>query len=378
MTPTRKVYSHHPSGSISRTADPQAVLAYHRTMPGYSPTPLVDVPEIAERLGVAKAWVKDESNRLGMPAFKILGASWAIYQALRTRLGIDQEPGTDLADLRARLAGGPALTLVAATDGNHGRAVARVASMLGLKAHILVPQDMVRARIAALEQEGARVTVVPGTYDEAVARSAQLEDDTHIVISDTSWDGYRQVPDWVIDGYSTIAQEIRNQLHSLGEALPTVLAVQVGVGSFAASIARGFGGPDVTIVSVEPTKAACAQASAEAGELQHLDGQLDSSMAGLNCGTPSAVAWPDLVAGVKYFVSVDDSDTEEAMRTLAAAGVVSGESGAAGLAGLLAFSNDLSLTPADRVLVVSTEGATDPENYNRVISQESASVSAAS
>jgi len=343
------------------------VFAFHRSLLGYSPTPLVSSPDLATRLGVAQVWVKDESKRLGMPSFKILGASWATFRALCARLGVNHADVGGLDGLRALLEPLPSLTLVAATDGNHGRAVARMARLLGLDAHILVPRDMVAARIEALEDEGAQVTVVPGTYDAAVAESARLQDESHVVISDTSWQGYEQVPGWVIDGYATIAQEVHQQLAERGEPPATVIAAQMGVGAFAASLVRGFAVDSAIIVGVEPTKAACVMASIEAAEMCQIDGDLDSIMAGLNCGTPSLTAWPDLLSGLRYVVAIDDEDAEDAMRELANAGVLSGESGAAGLAGLLAFGSEIGLTKSDRVLVVSTEGATDPVAYRRIV-----------
>ena len=346
---------------------PEQVFAFHRSLPGYSATPLVSSPDLATRLGVAQVWVKDESQRLGMPSFKILGASWATFRALCSRIGANHVEVGGLDGLRALLEPLPQLTLVAATDGNHGRAVARMAQLLGLEAHILVPRDMVAARIAGIEQEGAKVTVVPGTYDAAVAESARLEDESHVVISDTSWDGYEQVPGWVIDGYATIAQEVSQQLAEIGATQPTVIAAQMGVGAFAASIVRGFAIDGARVIGVEPTKSACVMASIEAGEMRQIDDDLDSIMAGLNCGTPSVIAWPDLISGLRYLIAIDDSDAECAMRELAKVGVVSGESGAAGLAGLLAFGFEVGLTKDDRVLVVSTEGATDPVAYRRIV-----------
>jgi diaminopropionate ammonia-lyase len=347
----------------------EEVRAFHRSFPDYHPTPLVQAPEIAERLGVAQLWVKDESSRLGLPSFKILGASWATFRVLCERVGVDHRCVEGLEGLRAALAG-RRLTLVAATDGNHGRAVARMASLLGLDAHVLVPQDMTASRVRALEEEGARVTVVPGTYDEAIAESARLADDTHVVVSDTSWEGYEQVPGWVVEGYATIASEVHEQLVDATAQPPTVVAAQIGVGAFAASVVRGFAGQGVTVVGVEPTKAACVLASVEAGRPVQVGGSLDSIMAGLNCGFPSTVAWPEVSAGIRWFVSVEDADAEEAMRLLAKAGIVSGESGAAGLAGLLAFRDRLDLGPTDRVLVISTEGATDPDAYRAIVSSD--------
>src|SRR5918997_6215049 len=273
----------------------RAPLEFHRRLPDYAVTPLVDAPDVAGSLGVGKVWVKDESWRLGLPAFKILGASWAVYRALEQRSGGIGEWG-DVEELRGRLAPLLPLTLAAATDGNHGRAVARMAKLLGLEARIFVPEDMAPARIEAIESEGAEVVVVRGTYDEAVARSAEEESDRCLVISDTSWPGYEDVPRWVIDGYSTILWEVSDGLARLGEEGPTLVVAQIGVGAFAAAVARHFRAPGVSprpkILGVEPIRAACALLSAEAGEIVHLPGPHGSIMAGLHCGSPSVGGWP--------------------------------------------------------------------------------------
>jgi diaminopropionate ammonia-lyase len=354
----------------------RAPLGFHRRLPGYAITPLVDAPGLAGALGVGRVWVKDESWRLGLPAFKILGASWAVYRALERRSGGIGE-WDDVEELRGRL--GPLLpmTLAAATDGNHGRAVARMAKVLGLGARIFVPADMAAARIEAIESEGAEVVVVRGTYDEAVARSAEEADEHCLVISDTSWPGYEDVPRWVIDGYSTILWEVSDELGRRGEDGPTLVVVQIGVGAFAASVTRHFRSPGVSprpkILGVEPARAACALASAEAGGIVHLPGPHGSIMAGLNCGAPSVVAWPTVSRGIDLFVAIGDDWAREAMRMLAGAGIVSGETGAAGLAGLLALSQEeggrrtLGLTEETRVLVFNCEGATDPEAYGRIV-----------
>jgi len=352
--------------AIVRPGEAAGVRDFHRSLPGYAPTPLVDAPLLAERLGVASVHVKDESSRLGLPSFKILGAAWATFRALAER-GAGAPAGLD--ELREQLSGA-GLTLVAATDGNHGRAVARMAALLGQSAHILVPRDMVPARIAAIRDEGAEVTVVDGTYDEAVAASGRLADATHVVVSDTSWDGYVDVPGWVIDGYRTIVEEVLEQLADAGLPAPTVVVAQMGVGAFATAMIRGFAPHGARIIGAEPTEAACVLESLRAGALVHLDGDIDSIMAGLNCGTPSPLAWPDLVAGLHDVAAVTDADAEDAMRALAEVGVVSGESGAAGLAALLAHGPALGLTEHDRVLVVSTEGATDQHAYDRIVPAE--------
>jgi diaminopropionate ammonia-lyase len=351
---------------LVQPASPSDVQSFHQALPGYAVTPLIEAPEIAATLGVSSVHVKDESRRLGMPSFKILGASWATYRAVCAAAGLERDAVNGLAELRAAVHQS-GMRLVAATDGNHGRAVARIARLIGLRSQILVPQDMVPARIEAIEDEGAIVEVVDGTYDDAVAASAQLADSRTIVVSDTAWPGYETVPRWVIDGYATIGAEVLQQLGARREAEPTVVAAQIGVGAFAASVVRAFVPRGARVIGVEPVNAACAQASAMAGHPIAIEGSLSSIMAGLNCGIPSLVAWPDLIAGVDAFVSVEDRDAEDAMRLLAAAGVVSGESGAAGLAGLLAFADELELTASDRVLLISTEGATDTVAYERIV-----------
>jgi diaminopropionate ammonia-lyase len=366
LTPRTAIVNPHADVAGVRPSSGQEVRAFHETLPGYQPSPLVRAPKLAVKLGVAAVYIKDESSRLGMPSFKILGASWATFRALADLIGGDAASVEGLDELAGHLKGRN-LTLVAATDGNHGRAVARMAKMLNLSAHILVPRDMVTARIDAIREEGAHVTVVDGNYDEAVAESAALADSAHVVISDTSWPGYEQVPAWVIDGYHTIVDEVLAELEAKGLEGPTVVVTQMGVGAFASAMIRGFTPTGAHIIGTEPTKAACVLESIRAGELVHIDGDLDSIMAGLNCGTPSPLAWPDLLAGLRYVTAVDDSDAEQAMRDLATVGVVSGESGAAGYAALIAHPTELGLNPDDRILVVSTEGATDPAAYRRIV-----------
>lgn len=304
-----------------------------------------------------------------MPSFKILGASWATYRAICARLGVGEDEAGGVEGLRDLLAG-VELELVAATDGNHGRAVARMARLLGLTAHILVPQDMVPARIVAIESEGARVSVVAGSYDDAVAASAAEADAAHLVVSDTSWPGYREIPAWVIDGYSTIGAEIDEQLAAADCPPPDLVAVQIGVGAFAASMVRHFRPLGCTIVGAEPTRADCAIASIEAGEITEVPGPHDSIMAGLNCGSPSLIAWPTLREGIDVFAAVDDERAREAMRLMATDGIVAGESGAAGLAALLEFGDELGLGAETSVLLISTEGATDPVGYREIVGKE--------
>ena len=227
---------------------------------------------------------------------------------------------------------------------------------------------MVPERISAIRSEGASVEVVDGGYDDAIARSAALASGTTLVVSDTSWEGYTEPPRWVIDGYSTMIAEILEQYREAGVRAPTIVAAQIGVGAFAAAVARGFADIGQTrLVGVEPTRADCMTTSIEAGSVTTIPGPQLSIMAGLNCGTPSLIAWPDVSAGYDTFVTITDEQAAEAMRVMAADHIVSGESGAAGLGGLLAHATELGLSPSDSVLVISTEGATDEAGYRAIV-----------
>ncbi len=338
------------------------VRAFHRRLPGYAPTPIVDAPAIAVELDLAQVSVKVESARLELPAFKILGASWAVYRLLVERLGA--EPAwSSLTELRAALAPLGRLTFVAATDGNHGRAVAHMAHLLGYRARIFVPAGTADARIEGIESEGASVTVVDGSYDDAVAASAALAADDVLVVSDTSWEGYTAVPLTVIEGYRTIFDEVDEQL----DARPDLVVVPFGVGALTAAVVDHYAA-DALIAAVEPHSAAAGLHSAQAGHPVEVPPPHDSIMAGLNCGTVSMVAWPRVVRGVDAFVSIADADAEQAMRDLAAIGVVAGETGAASLAGLRAIVSARALdTRGRRALVICTEGATDPVAYERIV-----------
>jgi diaminopropionate ammonia-lyase len=356
-------------------------LAFHRRLPGYAATPLVNAPLLAKRLGVSEIWIKDESRRFDLPSFKIVGASWALYRALGERLGADLEPWSSLEELANRCAPLRPLTLVTATDGNHGRAVAHLAALFGFQAHVFVPHDMAESRFNAIRQEGAMVTRVNGTYDDAVEQAAlQQDDEQSLVLSDTSWPGYERIPQWVIEGYTTIFQEIDEDLAKRKQAGPDLVVVQIGVGALAAAVVQHYRrsalASQVKIIGVEPTSAACALASMKAGRIVSLADPPKSIMAGLNCSTPSPVAWPLISTGIDSFVAIDDEWAEAGMRDLAKIGVVSGETGAAGLGGLEALLADpsshsmagtLGVDTSTRVLVICTEGKTDPVAYARIV-----------
>jgi diaminopropionate ammonia-lyase len=362
-------------------ASPREPLTVHRRLPGYAPTPLISCPDLAAGLGVGTLWVKDESTRLGLPAFKMLGASYATYRLLAGRLGHEVQWRT-AGELAAAFAPLGRLTFCAATDGNHGRAVARMARLLGMGAVIYVPEGTAQARIDAIVGEGADVVVFAGGYDAAVEESARQASDACIVISDTSWPGYEQIPGWVIEGYSTIFAEVSDQLASAGHGPPDVVVIPVGVGALAAAAVTHFkaagASHPVTILGVEPESARCVTESLRAGHPITLPFPQTSIMAGLNCGTPSQLAWPMLERGLDAMAVVSDDWAAAAMRSLATAGIAAGETGAAALAGLQAIASGpggaaarpaLRLGPDSRVLVLCTEGVTDAAAWTAITGQ---------
>jgi diaminopropionate ammonia-lyase len=260
------------------------------------------------------------------------------------------------------------LELIAATDGNHGRAVARVARTAGLAATILVPAGTAQARIDAIRGEGAAVRVVDGSYDDAVRLSASMADERRLVLSDTSWPGYEQVPRWVIEGYATIFHEVDEQA---GGTLD-IAVIPIGVGALAAAAARHLGG-SARLIGVEPTNAACVLESARAGGITEVPGPHGSIMAGLNAGLPSLVAWPLVSGGFDLFCSAEDGVAVEGTRRLAALGVEAGEcsGGAAGAAARLLADpearEELGAGPESSLLVLLTEGVTDPDAFARIV-----------
>jgi diaminopropionate ammonia-lyase len=291
------------------------VRGFHRSLPGYSPTPLVPVPELAAELGVGRLLVKDESARLDLAAFKVLGASWACRQVLRRH---------------------PGAMLVTATDGNHGRAVARMAAHFGVGATVFVPVVMLPEVAARIADEGAKVVWVDGGYDDAVRCAAAFAGEWpgRALVQDTAWAGYEQVPAWIVQGYQTLLDEIDTQL---GGA-PDLVAVPVGVGSLAEAVIRHYRRPGAahpSVLSVEPDTAACALASLSAARPTTV-ATAATVMAGLNCGTVSRSAWPVLRAGCDAAVAVSDTDALRAVADLGQLGVSSGASGAAALAGVRA------------------------------------------
>ncbi len=345
------------------------VREFHRTLPGYGPTPLVNLTGLAALLGLGAVYLKDEGRRFGLEAFKSLGASWALH--------------------RIRLAGAGPMTVSTATDGNHGRAVAWAARQLGLPAVIFIPAHAAPARVAKIRAEGARVELVEGTYDDAVHRCAdQSRRQGWQVVADVGYPGYLDIPNLIVEGYATLFEEIDEQLDGAGLPAPTLVAVQAGVGSLLHAAVNHYRArrEQPTLIAVEPVQSdpLFASINTEDGRPAPSLGRQDSIMAGLNCGSVSLSAWPTVRRGVELFLTVSDDFAAEAMRRLARPSaedppVVAGESGAAGLAGVLALLRApglrfalefLRLGPATRLLVINTEGATDPDGYRRVVAGE--------
>ena len=342
------------------------MLAFHRGLPGYAPTPLVEIPELATELGVGRVFVKDESSRFGLPSFKILGVSWAVFRALSRQVGRSPESDT-IESLREAAASLPSLTLVTATDGNHGRALAHFAALLGLTSEVFVPDHLQPKAIAAIEDEGATVTRVQGSYDVAVRQAAARAegDDSAMLIQDTAWPGYEEIPTWTVEGYSTLLVEADAQLREAGIASPDLVAVPTGVGSLLQSVLQHYRRDSLAeapaVLSVEPDSAACVLASVVTGHLASVE-TAQTIMSGLNCESPSTLAWSVIQNGLDVAIAVTDDEAIQAMDDLTRLGVPAGPSGAAALAGVRAALVDparwgpLDLGPDATLLLICTEG----------------------
>ncbi len=329
-------------------------------MPGYAVTPLVSLPALAELWGVASVRVKDESDRFGLPAFKVLGASWAVNRALSATAGMP--PAATFADLQA-VASPRHTTLVTATDGNHGRALAHLAARLGLPARIYLPGGLPHSTIAAIRDEGAEVVDTGRTYDEAVRAAAAGIASGELLVQDTAWAGYETIPGWIIEGYSTLFAEVDEQL---GRD-PGLVAIPTGVGSLLQAALQhyraGARASRPVVLACEPATAACVTASLAAGEPVTVDTATPTAMAGLNCGTVSASAWPVIARSLDAAVGVTDAECAAAQNLLQENGIDVGPCGAAALAGVTAALTEqggpatLRMDPTTHVVLVSTEGA---------------------
>lgn len=366
-------------------AQARKVRDFHESFPLYRPTPLAHLPETAKALGLGDLYVKDESHRFGLNAFKVLGGSFAIGSYLAQKLGKDiSEVSHDLLispETRQQLGD---ITFVTATDGNHGRGVAWTAREFRQKSVVYMPKGSAPARLNNIRAEGADASIIDGNYDDAVRlASAQAEAQGWVMVQDTAWEGYEDIPTRIMQGYGTMGLEAFEQLPEK----PTHIFLQAGVGSMAGAVAGLFSslyGKDRPIITiVEPNKADCLYRTAEAndGQCHFVTGDMDTIMAGLACGEPCSVAWKILADYADHFVSCPDYVAAKGMRILGnpAKGddrVVSGESGASAFGCVAEIMSNpalswmrerLGLNENARVLFFSTEGDTDPENYRAIV-----------
>ena len=363
---------------------------FHKTIPGYKPTPLAKLSNMAEYLGLNEVYVKDESYRFGLNAFKVLGGSFAMarYIAQQTGRDVSELDFETLTSDKLREEFGQA-TFFTATDGNHGRGVAWAANRLKQKAVVYMPKGSTETRLKNIQAEGATATIEEVNYDECVrmAAAAAAKTPNGVVVQDTAWEGYEEIPSWIMQGYGTMALEASAQLEENGVDRPTHVFVQAGVGSLAGAVQGYFANkyPDnpPTVVVVEADVAACLYKGAVlgSGEEAIVDGDMQTIMAGLACGEPNTTSWDILKNHVSVFIAASDGIAAQGMRMLSAPikgdpQVVSGESGAAPFGALVAIMKDpkyadlkaeLKLDENSKVLLFSTEGDTDPDRYKEIV-----------
>ncbi|KPM39919.1 hypothetical protein AK830_g6676 [Neonectria ditissima] len=315
----------------------EGVDSFHKQMPNYRPTDLVRLVDLGA------VYLKNEGNRFGMPSFKILGASWGTFRAIVQRIGLP--PSSDIETVKAAI-GGHGISLYAATDGNHGRAVARMGAIFSVPVEIHVPATMEASTVELIRSEGASIVVSSGNYDDAVLEAYSASKPGGILIQDFAFDDYQDFPQWIVDGYRTMMREIDQQLR------PDLVIAPVGVGSFAQAVVSHYRQPGGTtaVMTVEPDTAACLWKSLKRGQLT-TEQTTPTIMAGLECGTPSSIAWPILKAGVEASVTVSDFESHEASLYLESVGISAGPCGAAPLAALR------RLTAADKAALGLNENS---------------------
>ncbi|KAF1940752.1 tryptophan synthase beta subunit-like PLP-dependent enzyme [Clathrospora elynae] len=355
---------HNPSAASWKCTGPPANLAvepFHKSLPYYVITPLIPLPELAQQLGLGHVLLKDESNRLGLPAFKILGASWAIHKAVAAKCNLPLTASLEVLGAAARKEN---IELVTCTEGNWGRAVSRMAKYLQIKAVIFVPDFMDEATQKKIRGEGAEVIVVDGDYNFSITKARDEAEKGGMLVMDVSWEGYEEVPEWVVEGYITMLTETDKQLHDLNIGRVTHAIASVGVGSWAQAVTMHYktGSPSATVITVEPDTAACLKASLEAGEITPITtGQ--TIMNGMNCGTPSTTAWKVLKQGVDVSVTVSDTEVHHDLQYLHSQGVKNGPCGAATMTALKKLckekKDEVNLNDKSVVVLFSTEGARD-------------------
>ena len=376
--------------SLMSLEEAEKARAFHKSFPQYDRTPLTALEHMAEFLGLGRLYVKDESYRFGLNAFKVLGGSYAIARFIAKETGRDvsELPYSVLTSEELKKEFGQA-TFFTATDGNHGRGVAWAANRLGQRAVVHMPKGTTRARLENIAREGAQVDIQELNYDDCVRLAAREAAETPrgVIVQDTAWEGYEEIPSWIMEGYGTMAMEAGEQLMEAGEQRPTHVFVQAGVGSLAGAVVGYFANlyadnPPIFVV-VEAQAADCLYQGAKAGDgaIRTVGGDMETIMAGLACGEPNTISWDILKNHVKVFISLPDWAAAQGMRMLAApikgdAPVTSGESGAAPFGALAAIMTmeeyadlkaAIGLNETSRVLVFSTEGDTDPERYKNIV-----------
>lgn len=367
----------------------QKARNFHAGFAQYNETPLTALPNLAKALGVQTIHVKDESYRFGLNAFKVLGGSYALGRFIAQKLGetIENLPADRILSPEVREKLGE-LTFVTATDGNHGRGVAWTAHQLGQKSVVYMPKGSSTERLENIRAEGAVASITDLNYDDAVRLADKhAQERGWVMVQDTAWEGYTDIPLWIMQGYSTMGCEILKQLEAQGAEKPTHLFLQAGVGSMAGAMAGFFSAcygedrPFITIV--EPNRADCLFRTAKAndGKLHNVTGDMNTIMAGLACGEPCSIGWEILGSCADAFLSVPERVAADGMRILAAPArgdqpIVSGESGAAAFGAaanllldesLANLKEKLGLNEHSRLLFISTEGDTDRENYRNVV-----------
>ena len=370
-------------GTIRKVRD------FHRSFPQYSVTPLAALDRLAEELGVGGIYIKDESHRFGLNSFKALGATFALASFIAETVGrsvwdLDHSAMTS-PEMRRELGD---FTFFATTDGNHGRAVAWAATQIGQKSVIYMPKGCPQVRLDNIRREGAEAYITESNYDDTIRFTASLAANTPrgVIVQDTAWEGYEDIPGWIMQGYGVMPLEACQQLSELG-IKPTHMLAQAGVGAFAGSaqglVANFYGEDSPVTFIVEPTAANCHFRSVLKGDgsIVNVDGDMDTMMAGLACGEPNILSWDILKNKSAYFAAIEDEAAARGMRVLGAPlrgdpRVISGESGASTMGFLLELltRDDLSglreqagIDCNSRILLFSTEGDTDPGNYRRIV-----------
>ena len=378
-----------PAPDFLSAAAVKNVFRVHRALPVYEPTPLARLDSLAEKLGVRAVFVKDESKRFGLNAFKGLGGLYSLFRLICRELRLDAQTVT-FDDLKKPelLEKVRRMVFITTTDGNHGRGVAWAAHQLGCEAHVYMPVGSSPARADAIRAFGAECEIMDTGYDDTVRMTAKLaEENGWFLVQDTSWPGYTDVPTWIVQGYTTMAEEAAAQLESEGFKAPTHVFVQAGVGAMAGGVTgylvSRYDCRRPKFITVEPENMACVYCSAQVndGEAHPAVDTGETIMAGLNCGEPCTVTWPVLRDFCSWYVKCPDYIAANGMRILGApvAGdpqVISGESGAvtAGLLAEICEQNDctelrkmMGLDENSVVLLFSTEGDTDPESWERIV-----------